>query len=76
MPVAGETGTLATRFRGTAAQHRVEAKTGTIIGGGALTGVIHASSGRDVVFSYLVNGASAPAAVAALDRLVVALAEA
>ena len=75
MPVAGETGTLTTRFRGTAAQHRVEAKTGTIIGGGALTGLIHASSGHDVVFSYLVNGESAPAAVAALDRLVVALAQ-
>jgi D-alanyl-D-alanine carboxypeptidase/D-alanyl-D-alanine-endopeptidase (penicillin-binding protein 4) len=74
LPVAGETGTLATRFRGTAAQRRVEAKTGTIIGGGALTGIIHASSGRDVVFSYLVNGESAPAAVNALDRLVVALA--
>ncbi|HEX2381156.1 MAG TPA: D-alanyl-D-alanine carboxypeptidase/D-alanyl-D-alanine-endopeptidase [Acidimicrobiales bacterium] len=75
LPVAGETGTLAARFRGTAAQHRVEAKTGTIIGGGALTGVIHASNGRDVVFSYLVNGESAPTAVAALDRLVVALAQ-
>jgi len=75
LPVGGETGTLATRFRGTAAQHRVEAKTGTIIGGGALTGVVHARSGRDVVFSFLVNGESAPAAVAALDRLVVALAD-
>jgi D-alanyl-D-alanine carboxypeptidase/D-alanyl-D-alanine-endopeptidase (penicillin-binding protein 4) len=75
LPVAGESGTLVTRFRGTAAQHRVEAKTGTIIGGGALTGVIHSSSGREVVFSYLVNGESAPAAVAALDRLVVALAD-
>jgi D-alanyl-D-alanine carboxypeptidase/D-alanyl-D-alanine-endopeptidase (penicillin-binding protein 4) len=74
LPVAGRSGTLAGRFRGTSADGRVVAKTGTIIGGGALTGVVHTASGRDAVFSYLVNGDGAPAAVAALDDLIVAVA--
>ena len=45
LPVAGQSGTLADRFRGTDAEGRVVAKTGTIIGGGALTGVVHTASG-------------------------------
>jgi D-alanyl-D-alanine carboxypeptidase/D-alanyl-D-alanine-endopeptidase (penicillin-binding protein 4) len=74
LPVAGQSGTLAGRFGGTSAEGRVVAKTGTIIGGGALTGVVHTASGRDAVLSYLVNGDGAPAAVAALDDLIIAVA--
>ncbi len=74
LPVAGRSGTLTGRFRGTAADGRVVAKTGTIIGGSALTGVITTASGRTAVFSVIVNGPGAPAASRALDDLIVALA--
>jgi D-alanyl-D-alanine carboxypeptidase/D-alanyl-D-alanine-endopeptidase (penicillin-binding protein 4) len=74
LPLAGRTGTLATRFRGTAAEGTVRAKTGTIIGGSALTGVVTTASGRRAVFSVLVNGPAAAPASRALDELVVALA--
>ena len=76
LPVAGRSGTLAGRFRGTAAEGRVVAKTGTIIGGSALTGVVTTASGHQAVFSVVVNGDGAPAASRALDELVVALAAA
>jgi D-alanyl-D-alanine carboxypeptidase/D-alanyl-D-alanine-endopeptidase (penicillin-binding protein 4) len=76
LPVAGRSGTLIGRFRGTPAEGRVIAKTGTIIGGSALTGVVKMTSGRRAVFSVLVNGDGAPSASRALDDLVVALAAA
>jgi D-alanyl-D-alanine carboxypeptidase/D-alanyl-D-alanine-endopeptidase (penicillin-binding protein 4) len=76
LPVAGRSGTLTDRFRGTAAEGRVSAKTGTIIGGSSLTGVVTTPSGRTGVFSVIVHGDGAPAAIDALDELVVALARA
>ncbi len=49
------------------------AKTGTIIGGSSLTGVVTTTSGHEAVFSVIVNGDGAPAAMRALDDLVVTL---
>ena len=51
LPPAGQTGTLAGRMRGTAAEDNVHAKTGTIIGGAALTGNGTTAGGRAFVFS-------------------------
>jgi D-alanyl-D-alanine carboxypeptidase/D-alanyl-D-alanine-endopeptidase (penicillin-binding protein 4) len=73
LPVAGRSGTLASRFRGSAAEGSVRAKTGTIIGGIALSGYGKTVSGRGVVFSVLVNGDASGAAQAPLDALVAAV---
>jgi D-alanyl-D-alanine carboxypeptidase/D-alanyl-D-alanine-endopeptidase (penicillin-binding protein 4) len=74
LPVAGRSGTLAGRMRGTAAEGTVHAKTGTIIGGTALAGYGTTASGRAVVFSVVVNGPGAESAARAVDALVAAVA--
>ncbi|MBV9952810.1 MAG: D-alanyl-D-alanine carboxypeptidase/D-alanyl-D-alanine-endopeptidase [Acidimicrobiia bacterium] len=74
LPVAGRSGTLSLRFRGTAAEGRVRAKTGTIIGGATLTGALKTASGRRAVFSVLLNGPQASVAMHAVDDLIAALA--
>jgi D-alanyl-D-alanine carboxypeptidase/D-alanyl-D-alanine-endopeptidase (penicillin-binding protein 4) len=55
LAVAGETGTLADRLRGTGAAGRVRAKTGWISGASALTGIARADGERVVLFSILVS---------------------
>jgi D-alanyl-D-alanine carboxypeptidase/D-alanyl-D-alanine-endopeptidase (penicillin-binding protein 4) len=75
LPVAGRSGTLARRFHGTAAAGNLRAKTGSIIGGRALTGHLRSAGGRHVVFSVVVNGEASGAALGAIDALIVALAE-
>ncbi len=74
LPVAGRSGTLASRFRGTPAEGSVRAKTGTIIGGIALSGYGTTASGRGMVFSVIVNGEGSGAAQAPLDALIAAVA--
>ena len=74
LPVGARTGTLAGRFGGTPAAGNVQAKTGTIIGGVALSGYATTADGRDAVFSVIVNGDASPRAVAAIDALVVTIA--
>ena len=74
LPVAGRSGTLASRFRGTAAEGTVRAKTGTIIGGVALSGYGTTIGGRAFVFSVLVNGDGSQAATGPLDTLIAAIA--
>ena len=74
LPLAGRSGTLATRFRGTAAEGSVRAKTGTIIGGIALSGYGTTIGGRAFVFSVLVNGDGSQAATGPLDTLIAAVA--
>ena len=73
LPVAGRGGTLAGRFVGTPAQDRVRAKTGTINGTRSLSGFATTVSGRQAVFSIVVNGPNVAQATAAIDDLVVAL---
>ena len=73
LPVAGRSGTLASRFRGTAAEGAVRAKTGTIIGGIALSGYGTTTGGRAFVFSVIVNGDRAQAASGPLDALIAAV---
>jgi D-alanyl-D-alanine carboxypeptidase/D-alanyl-D-alanine-endopeptidase (penicillin-binding protein 4) len=74
LPVAGRSGTLAGRFRGTPAEGNVHAKTGTIIGGRSLAGYLTTAGGRDAVFAIVVNGDGWRSAGRAIDRLVVTLA--
>jgi serine-type D-Ala-D-Ala carboxypeptidase/endopeptidase (penicillin-binding protein 4) len=74
LPVAGHSGTLASRFRGTPAEGNVRAKTGTIIGGIALSGYGTTAGGRAFVFSIIANGPASNGAEAALDALVAAVA--
>ncbi|MEP6661703.1 MAG: D-alanyl-D-alanine carboxypeptidase [Acidimicrobiales bacterium] len=66
LPVAGETGTLADRLKGTPAVGRVKAKTGTLQGVGALAGYATARDGSALTFAIIVN---APRADGDADRL-------
>jgi D-alanyl-D-alanine carboxypeptidase/D-alanyl-D-alanine-endopeptidase (penicillin-binding protein 4) len=74
LPLAGRSGTLAGRLRGTAAEENVRAKTGTIIGGSALSGYGTTAGGRAFVFSVVVNGTRAEASAPAIDAFVAAVA--
>jgi D-alanyl-D-alanine carboxypeptidase/D-alanyl-D-alanine-endopeptidase (penicillin-binding protein 4) len=51
LPVAGVDGTLAKRFKGTALEGRLSAKTGTLNAATALIGYMIAASGRTLVFA-------------------------
>lgn len=56
LPVAGEEGRLASRFRDAAFDDgRVRAKTGYITGASSLSGFLHAHDGTLLVFSIVVN---------------------
>jgi len=70
LPIGGVSGTLGNRFGADAG--RVQAKTGTIFGGRALSGYATTDSGRDVVFSILINGERerTSASLGAMDALV------
>ncbi len=55
LPVGGQTGSLARRFRGTLLDGRIFAKTGTVQGVNALSGFLIAASGETLVFSVIAN---------------------
>ena len=74
LPLAGRSGTLTSRFRGTPAEANVRAKTGTIIGGIALSGYGTTVGGRSFVFSIVANGPTSNGGEAALDALVATVA--
>ncbi|HEX4806282.1 MAG TPA: D-alanyl-D-alanine carboxypeptidase/D-alanyl-D-alanine-endopeptidase [Conexibacter sp.] len=74
LPVAGRTGTLAYRMRGTSAQDRCQAKTGTLSNVSALAGYCTAANGHLLAFAFIENGVSTPTAKAAEDKLAIALA--
>lgn len=77
LPLAGRSGTLRQRFRNTAAQDRVWAKTGTLRGVVALAGYVEPVQDRPLVFSLVVNqgGEATTQLRAGLDRIVVLLAQ-
>lgn len=74
LPVAGESGTLASRFRGTVAAGNVRAKTGSTFVGRALSGFFTTTGGRRAFFSVITNGAEPAPSAGAIDDLVVAVA--
>jgi D-alanyl-D-alanine carboxypeptidase/D-alanyl-D-alanine-endopeptidase (penicillin-binding protein 4) len=76
LPVAGVDGTLEKRMRGTAAERRVMAKTGTMRLANALAGYVTTARGERLAFAMVVNNHAGKSreAVAAIDAIAVALA--
>jgi D-alanyl-D-alanine carboxypeptidase/D-alanyl-D-alanine-endopeptidase (penicillin-binding protein 4) len=74
LAVVGRSGTLSTRMRGTAAQDRCAAKTGTLTDVSALAGYCTTIDGTDVAFAFLMNGVNPSGARALQDRMTAALA--
>jgi serine-type D-Ala-D-Ala carboxypeptidase/endopeptidase (penicillin-binding protein 4) len=69
LAVAGGSGTLARRMRGSAAQGRCIGKTGTLTGVSALSGYCEVAPDRFVVFSILMNRVDIGRAHVAQDRM-------
>ena len=74
LAVAGRSGTLVNRLRGTAAQDRCHGKTGTLIGVSALSGICQAIGGHTIAFSLLMNRALILPAHRVQDRIATAIA--
>jgi D-alanyl-D-alanine carboxypeptidase/D-alanyl-D-alanine-endopeptidase (penicillin-binding protein 4) len=68
-PVAGVDGTLEKRMKGTAAEGRVLAKTGSLSAVRALSGYIHAASNEWLVFSILANNFAPPVTSGDVDTV-------
>lgn len=73
LAVAGRSGTLDARMRGTSAQDRCRGKTGTLRDVSALAGYCTTRSGRVVAFAFLMNYVSPWNARVLQDRMAVAL---
>ncbi len=69
LPLAGRSGTLRKRMRKGPARGRVRAKTGTINGVSTLSGYVKTRSGKQIVFSLLMNGVSPWKARQIQDRM-------
>jgi D-alanyl-D-alanine carboxypeptidase/D-alanyl-D-alanine-endopeptidase (penicillin-binding protein 4) len=74
LPVAGRSGTLIDRMRGTTAQDHCQAKTGTLSNASALAGYCRTRDGHLLAFAFIENLVYTPTAKAAEDRLAIALA--
>lgn len=75
IPLAGRDGTLRNRLVEPPTGGNVQAKTGTIIGGRALSGYLEVASGQFAAFSITINGDDSGVEAAAIDRFVTELAE-
>jgi len=77
MSIAGETGTLENMFKGSIAEGKLRAKSGTISRVKAYAGYVTSVSGREIAFSMVVNNFSCKSneARAKLEQLMIALAE-
>ncbi|MBJ7332738.1 MAG: D-alanyl-D-alanine carboxypeptidase/D-alanyl-D-alanine-endopeptidase [Solirubrobacteraceae bacterium] len=74
LALAGSTGTIQRRMRGTAAGGNCRAKTGTLNGVSALAGYCKARDGGDVAFSILMSRVGIFTAHGAQDRMAAAIA--
>lgn len=77
MSIAGKTGTLENMFRGSIAEGKLRAKSGTISRAKAYAGYVTSVSGREIAFSMVVNNFSCKSSEARekLEQLMIALAE-
>jgi len=75
LPVAGVSGSLARRMKGTTAQGRVWAKTGSMSQVRSLAGYVVTTEGEPLVFAFMVNGFRVPQREidAAMDRALLRL---
>lgn len=72
LPISSVDGTLSRRFRSTAAQRQVRAKTGSLSGVRSLAGFVEDGDGQTLIFALLLNAYDAPDSVAtALEDLLV-----
>ncbi|HEY2216897.1 MAG TPA: D-alanyl-D-alanine carboxypeptidase/D-alanyl-D-alanine-endopeptidase, partial [Solirubrobacteraceae bacterium] len=74
MAIAGHTGTLVKRMRGTAASGRCEGKTGTLTGFSNLVGYCQAANGHLLAFAFFNDGISTTAAHVIQDHMTITLA--
>lgn len=74
LAVAGRSGTVRRRMRGTVAQDNCRLKTGTLHDVSALAGYCRTSDGRDISFALLMNHVNPSGARALQDRIAVAIA--
>ncbi len=74
LAVAGHTGTLAERMRGSAAEGRCEAKTGTLTGVSNLAGYCAAADGDELAFAFFNDGISTETAHTLQDNMAITLA--
>jgi D-alanyl-D-alanine carboxypeptidase/D-alanyl-D-alanine-endopeptidase (penicillin-binding protein 4) len=75
LPLAGVDGTLRNRMKGTAAAGNARAKTGTLRYVNTLSGYVTTKAEEKLMFSLMLNNYDGDAARAALDDVVVMLAE-
>ncbi len=74
LAVAGRTGTVAGRMRGTLAAGNCRVKTGTLSNVSALAGYCRARTGRDISFALIMNRTSPGGARAIQDRIAISIA--
>ena len=60
LPLAGQSGSLANRLKGTSGESRVWAKTGSMSQVRSLAGYVMTAEGEPLVFSFMVNGFRVP----------------
>ena len=75
LAVAGRSGTLALRMRGTGAAGRCQAKTGTLTGVSNLAGYCRAANGHLLVFAVFTDGVSIEFAHTVQDHVAITLAD-
>jgi D-alanyl-D-alanine carboxypeptidase/D-alanyl-D-alanine-endopeptidase (penicillin-binding protein 4) len=74
LPVIGRHGTVAYRMRGTAAQDRCHAKTGTLRDVSSLAGYCTTARGKRLAFAFLMNRVNPSGARSLQDRMTAAVA--
>ncbi len=75
LAIAGQTGTLAGRMSGTAADGRCHGKTGTLSSVSSLVGICHAPNGHLIAFAMLMNGVTPDRVHGPQDKVAEAIAQ-